>query len=165
MSSFAEPSSTWTHQALGNRLDWCIEVLGTRHRQVRQGARNQGRWPRLWLVGARSLGVIAPGCLELTTSLWTYWVRSFPVWSELERRPGSELLELQVQGLSHRVVWRTHRVRPSPVRFELEWRQDLSGWSWEFRGYRTGLFDEHIGSDLPLSDPSWSYDQDLNGWS
>jgi hypothetical protein len=122
MSSFTEPSNTWTRQALGNHLDWCIEVLGTHHRQVRRGARNQGRWPRLWLVGARSSGVIAPSCLELITPLRTYRVRSFPVRSELERRPGSEWLELGVQGLSHRVVWRTHRERPSPVRSELEWQ-------------------------------------------
>ena len=32
--------------------------------------------------------------------------------------------------------------------------QNLSGWSWECRGYRTGLFDEYTGCDLPPSDPS-----------
>jgi hypothetical protein len=42
--------------------------------------------------------------------------------------------------------------------------QNLSGWSWEFRGYRTGLFNEHTGSDLHLFDLSYSDDQDLSGW-
>jgi hypothetical protein len=51
---------------------------------------------------------------------WIHLERPFPVWSELERRSGSEWLVLGVQGLSHRVVWWKHQERPSPIRSELE---------------------------------------------
>jgi hypothetical protein len=84
--------------------DRCIEVFETRGE----------------LAGAGSSGIIAPGCLELTTPLRTNRVWPSPVWSELEWWPGSKWLELGVQGLSRRVVWRTHQVRPFPVRSELE---------------------------------------------